>query len=73
MISQYEIVVYGDINGDGKISNVDQVMLQKHILGITTLEGSYLEAADVSKGGGVSNKDLVLLQKHILGIETISQ
>lgn len=73
VISQYEIVVYGDINGDGKISNVDQVMLQKHILGITTLEGSYLEAADVSKGGGVSNKDLVLLQKHILGIETISQ
>ena len=73
IISQYEIVVYGDINGDGKISNVDQVMLQKHILGITTLEGSYLEAADVSKGGGVSNKDLVLLQKHILGIETISQ
>lgn len=73
LIGQYDIVIYGDINGDGKVSNVDLVLMQKHILGISTLEGSYLEAADASKGGGVSNKDLVLLQKHILGIESIEQ
>ncbi|MGN0142074.1 MAG: dockerin type I domain-containing protein [Roseburia sp.] len=73
LLKQYDVVVYGDINGDGKVSNVDLVLMQKQILGISTLEGSSLEAADTSKGGGVSNKDMVILQKHILGIETISQ
>lgn len=68
-----ENILYGDINGDGKVSNLDLVLMQKHILGITELTGSSLEAANVSKDGGISNKDLVILQKHILGIELIEQ
>lgn len=73
VIKQYEVVVYGDINGDGKISNVDVVLAQKQILGITSQSGCYLEAANTSRDGGISNKDIVILQKHILGISTISQ
>ena len=72
-VRQFEIVVYGDINGDGKISNVDLVLMQKQILGITSQTGAFLEAANVSRDGGVSNKDLVILQKHILGIADIAQ
>lgn len=70
---QYEVVVYGDINGDGEVSNVDAVLLQKHILNITTQTGAYLEAANVSRDGEISNKDLVILQKHILKLENIAQ
>lgn len=70
---QYEVVVYGDINGDGEVSNVDAVLLQKHILNITTQTGAYLEAANVSRDGEISNKDLVILQKHILKLENIVQ
>lgn len=66
-------VMYGDVNGDGKVSNLDLVLMQKHILGIAELTGSSLEAANVSKDGGISNKDLVILQKHILGIASIEQ
>lgn len=72
-VQQYEVVVYGDLNGDGKVSNVDLVLMQKQILGITPQTGCYLEAANTSRDGGVSNKDLVILQKHILGISQISQ
>ena len=73
VVKQYDIVIYGDMNGDGKISNVDLVMLQKQILGINQLEGVYALAADAGKDGRISNKDLVMLQKHILNISQISQ
>ena len=73
LAQQYELVIYGDINGDGRVSNVDLVLMQKQILGITGQSGCYLEAANTSRDGGVSNKDLVILQKHILGISQITQ
>ena len=73
LIKEYEIVVYGDINGDGKISNVDVVLMQRHILGITTQSGAYLQAADTNKNGSISNVDIVMLQRHILGLSSISQ
>lgn len=66
-------VLYGDINGDKKISNADLVLMQKHILNISLLTGNALEAANVSHDGGITNKDLVILQKHILNIEPIKQ
>lgn len=72
-VKEYEVVVYGDINGDGKISNVDVVLMQRHILGITTQSGAYLRAADTNKDGSVSNIDVVITQRHILGLSSISQ
>ena len=72
-VKEYTIVIYGDLNGDGKVSNVDLVLMQKQILALAPLEGAALEAADVSRDGGVSNRDLVMMQKHILGIEKIRQ
>lgn len=72
-IKQYEVVVYGDVNGDGKVSNVDVVLMQRHILGITTQSGAYLAAANTNKDGSVSNIDVVITQRHILGLSSISQ
>ncbi len=72
-VVQYEVVVYGDINGDGKVSNVDLVLLQKQILGITAQNGAYLAGADANRDGKVSNVDQVMLQKHILNISKIGQ
>ena len=54
-----------DING---VSTLDLVMIQKHILGLTLLEGPYKKiAADINKDQNISASDLVELRKLILG------
>ncbi len=63
----------GDLNGDGRISNLDLVWLQKRILGLVTLSERAEQAADINHDGVVNNVDLIYLKKHILGIQRIVQ
>lgn len=70
---EYGIVIYGDASGDGVITVLDLLRVQKQILGTIKLEGSYLKAADVSRNGTVDVLDLLRIQKHILGSSTITQ
>ena len=69
----YNVVIYGDINGDNKINALDLLKVQKHILGIGTLNGASLKSADPSKDGNINALDLLKVQKHILGIAFINQ
>lgn len=41
----------GDVNGDGEITIVDSTILQKYIVGQTTLDDETLNVADVNKDG----------------------
>lgn len=61
----------GDLNGDGKTSAIDLVMVQRLIMGIDVLSSDKLKAADVNGDGKISAIDLVKIQRHIMGIETI--
>lgn len=69
----YNIVIYGDINGDGDITIVDLLRIQKHLLNTSKLSGAYLTAGDVSKDGAVTILDLLRVQKHLLGTAYIQQ
>jgi len=68
----YEVVVYGDTEGDGAITIKDLLIIQKSILGSYTLSDSYKVAADVSKDSAITIKDLLMVQKHILGALSIN-
>lgn len=41
---EYYIVIYGDVNGDGKINSLDLLVVQRHILEIEKLNGLFLKA-----------------------------
>lgn len=56
----------GDVNGDGTLSVLDVMLIKKHILGETVLNGAYAEAADVNGDGVVNEKDVSALQNMIL-------
>jgi len=71
-VSEYTIIVLGDINGDGNISMSDVIKLRKHIAGITSLNEIESIAANVNKDKTLSMSDVIKLRKHIAGIESLN-
>lgn len=62
-------VKLGDVNGDGDIDVNDVTLIQKHIAGLSTLEGIYLYAADTNLDKDVDIIDATVTQKHIAGYD----
>ncbi len=74
VIIEYTFILYGDVNGDGKINSVDLLVLQRHILEIKKMDGVFLKAGNINKNGKVpSSLDLLIIQRHILEIKLIEQ
>ena len=74
LLTEYEIILYGDANGDGKINSVDLLVLQRHILEIEPLKEIYRKATNINKNGNKpTSVDLLLIQRHILGLQIIEQ
>ena len=73
-IIEYKVLIYGDVNGDGKINSVDLLVLQRHILEIQKFSGIFLKAGNISKNGkNPSSIDSLLIQRHILELQKIEQ
>jgi len=70
---EYKTVVFGDLNGDGKVNILDFLILRSHILGIKELSGEMLIAADINKDNRINVLDLLMTRSHILGIVEIKQ
>ncbi len=75
LVSYFEILIFGDINGDGAIDNLDLTILVENLeADEITLEGAYELALDIDRqGDGLSYKDAKLLQAHISGYDIIEQ
>lgn len=71
-LQKYVVVIKGDSSGDGNINIQDLLKIQKHILGYSSLVGSYEKASDLNSDGVINIQDLLRVQKHILGYITIS-
>ncbi len=72
-LATYDIVVYGDVTGDGAISLVDIVRIRRVMLGKLKVEGVYALAADCTKDGSIALGDIVRIRRHMLGKIVIEQ
>ncbi|TYQ15326.1 UNVERIFIED_CONTAM: arabinogalactan endo-1,4-beta-galactosidase [Acetivibrio alkalicellulosi] len=63
-------IIYGDLNGDGKIDSTDYALLRRYILGIITSFPSEngLISADVSGDGVIDSTDIVLMRRYLIEI-----
>ena len=74
LIAEYEILIYGDVDGNGKINSVDLLRLQRHILELEELDFVSQKAGNINKNGKKpTSVDLLLIQRHILGLKQIIQ
>ncbi len=67
------IVIYGDANGDGKLSGIDVIMIQKHMVGLESISGISLVSADVNRDKKLGGVDVIMIQKHMVGISNVQQ
>jgi hypothetical protein len=67
------LLIYGDLSGDGKITDKDLDSLRQHLMNTKKLTGAFLLAADVNRDKAVDCHDVLLLMKHIQGVSTIKQ
>ena len=73
IIQTYTVIIYGDVNGDGKIYATDYVKIKNHIMDISKLNGVPMIAADVNRDGNIYATDYVKVKMHIMGSGKISQ
>lgn len=74
LLREYKVILYGDVNGDGRINSIDLLVLQRHILEIESVEEIYKKASIINKSANKpTSVDLLLIQRHILGLQIIKQ
>lgn len=67
----YELKPVKDTDHMAGVSTLDLVYIQRHLLGLATLNSAYqLIASDINNSGDISAKDILDLKKNILGIQT---
>lgn len=71
----YQALVYGDVNGDGKLDLTDILYLQRHYLKVDggQLVGIYYKSTDVDRNGNIDLTDLLQFQRQYLKIAPITQ
>ena len=66
LASFYGLSLPGDINGDGKLTTADYLLLKKGILGSRPLTEDEKKSADVNADGKINTADYMLLKKKLM-------
>lgn len=73
VVQTYICKLYGDINGDGKISAMDYMLIKNKIMEVKDITGTIeKDVADVNKDGKISSLDYMLIKNDILDVKKIS-
>lgn len=69
--NKYTVVLYGDINGDGKVNIIDCTTVKRALQGIINIDKAYEKAAYVSMRNKISINDYTRIKRYIQGISSL--
>ena len=69
----YIVIIYGDVNGDGKINASDYVAIKHDIMDIKKLSTQEKYYADANKDGKINASDYVAIKNDIMDVKKIVQ
>lgn len=73
VIEEYECLLYGDINGDGKISALDYTLIKNHIMDVQKIMDTNMKlTADVNGDNKISALDYTLIKNDIMDVKKIT-
>ena len=70
---EYVVIIYGDVNGDGKISSADYIKIKNYIMDVKNLSDDEKVFADANRDGKVSSADYIAIKNHIMEVKKINQ
>ena len=70
--TEYTVIVYGDVDGDGKVGVLDALQVEKNNVNMITLDDVQKEAADVKNDGNVNPLDSLAIKKYDVRLLTDS-
>ena len=66
--TEYTIVVYGDVDGNGRINALDALQVEKSNVNMLTLDDVQKEAADVKNDARVNSLDSLAIKRYVVGL-----
>ena len=69
----YSIILYGDVNSDGKITSADYIAIKNHIMDIKKFNDIEKVWADANKDGKITSADYIAIKNHIMNVKQIVQ
>ena len=70
---EFTVIIYGDVNSDGKITSADYIKIKNHIMETNRLSDLELLFADANKDNKVTSADYVAIKNHIMETNLIVQ
>lgn len=71
VLDEVNIVVTGDMNGDGAVNNRDAAMITRYLVDKETADFCQMVAIDVNGDGFVNNRDASMVSRYLVGKETL--
>lgn len=72
-VEEYECLIYGDINGDGKISSLDYTIIKNHIMDVQKITNNNMQlTSDINGDGKISSLDYTIIKNDIMDVQKMT-